>query len=75
MNGRIALVLIAFASLSALAGCATTAPTSAAAPSPVVAFAVPARATEAPGPSRFETTGFQMHVLSASITRPFAGRR
>ncbi len=76
MNARIALVLIAFASLSALAGCATTTPGSAAAaPSPVVAFAVPARASEAPGPSRFETTGFQMHVLSASATRPFAGKR
>jgi predicted component of type VI protein secretion system len=73
MNGRIALVLIAFASLSSLAGCASTTPT-AAAPSPVVAFAVPARANEAPGPSRFESTGYQMHILGMSTRPQFADR-
>jgi hypothetical protein len=71
MNTRIALVLIAFASLSTLAGCASTTP-SAAAPSPVVAFAVPARASEAPSRSRFETSMFHVQTLGNS-TRPFAG--
>jgi hypothetical protein len=73
MNARIALVLIAFASLFAVAGCASTTPT-AAAPSPVVAFAVPARGTQDSAPSRFELTAVQMHMLNAS-TRPFAGRK
>ena len=70
MSVRLAFILIAFASLSALAGCASTTPT-AAAPSPVVAFAVPAPASEAPGPSRFETTGYQTRMLTAGA-RPFA---
>lgn len=73
MNGRIALVFIAFASLAALAGCASTTP-AAAAPSPVVAFAVPARANPAPGPSRFETTAYQMRILNMNTQPPFAGR-
>lgn len=73
MNARIALVLIAFASLFAVAGCASTTPT-AAAPSPVVAFAVPARAGEAPAPARFEMTVVQMHALNAATTHPFASR-
>ncbi len=72
MNARIAFILIAFASLATLAGCAETTPT-AAVPSPVVAFAVPARATEAASPSRFETTAYQMHVQVMS-TRPYAAR-
>jgi hypothetical protein len=74
MNARIAAALVASIALAALAGCASTTPT-AAAPSPVVAFAVPARATQAPaGPARFEQTGFQMHALNVS-TRPFAAHR
>lgn len=72
MNARIAFILIAFASLPAVTGCASTTPT-AAAPTPVVAFAIPARATEASGPSRFETTAYQMHVQVMN-TRPYAAR-
>lgn len=72
MNARITLVLIAFASLSALAGCASATPT-AAAPSPIVAFAVPARDAQAPGPSRFETTGYQVRA-NLAMTRPYAAR-
>ncbi|HEX8789835.1 MAG TPA: hypothetical protein VF765_02705 [Polyangiaceae bacterium] len=74
MNARIAFILIAFASLSALSGCASTTP-GAAAPSPVVAFAVPAaRAAEAPGPSRFETTAYQTRLQTLSTRQQVASR-
>ena len=74
MNPRITAAIVASAALFALTGCASTTPT-AAAPSPVVAFAVPARAAEPPlAPARYEMTVVQMHALNAS-TRPFAGRR
>jgi hypothetical protein len=74
MNTRIAAAILTCTSLFAIAGCASTTPT-AAAPSPVVAFAVPARATEPP-PSRFELTVVQMHALTASTSnRNYAGRK
>lgn len=74
MNARITLVLIAFASLSALAGCASATPTAAApSPNPIVAFAVPARDAQAPGPSRFELTGYQVRA-NLAMTRPYAVR-
>jgi predicted component of type VI protein secretion system len=73
MNTRIAAAIVACTSLFAITGCASTTPT-AAAPSPVVAFAVPARATQNAAPSRFELTGFQMQQLSAS-TRPLANHK
>jgi len=73
MNARITAALVASIALAALSGCASTTPT-AAAPSPVVAFAVPARAAEARPVARFETTAFQMHQLNASA-RPFASHR
>ncbi len=74
MNARVTAALVASIALASLAGCASTTPT-AAAPSPVVAFAVPARPAEAPvAPARYEMTVVQMHQLSAS-TRPFASHR
>jgi predicted component of type VI protein secretion system len=72
MNTRI-IAAIVCTSLFAITGCASTTPT-AAAPSPVVAFAVPARAAQNPAPSRFELTNFQMLQLNAS-TRPFANHK
>jgi predicted component of type VI protein secretion system len=76
MNARITAAIVASASLFALAGCASTTPT-AAAPSPVVAFAVPAHAAAATtAPARYELTVVQMHALNASSNpRPFAGRK
>jgi hypothetical protein len=71
MNARIAAALVASIALSALAGCASTTPT-AAAPSPVVAFAVPARTARTPSEtSRFELPAYQMRIITAD-TRPFA---